>query len=211
MTMVVDVAAVGGVRIARTKRAFDVVVATLMLLAVLPILVLTAIAVKLGDGGPVLFRQWRVGAGGRPFQILKFRSMRVGADAEVIDLRDRNVSDGLLFKVAGDPRVTTVGRIIRRLSIDELPQLWNVLRGDMSLVGPRPLAVQPHQFGQLDGRRHDVLPGITGLWQVSGGNGLTYEQMIELDLHYLEHRSLWLDVRLLVATVPALVRRRGPS
>jgi lipopolysaccharide/colanic/teichoic acid biosynthesis glycosyltransferase len=175
-----------------------------------PLLAAVAIAIKVSDGGPALYRQRRVGFRGEPFRLLKFRSMRAGADREVIDLAHRNATDGLLFKVVDDPRVTRIGRIIRRYSIDELPQLLNVIRGDMSLVGPRPLAVDPEDFGTMDGRRHSTLPGVTGYWQVSGGNGLTYQEMVKLDLAYIENWSLWLDIRLLLRTVPALVYRHGP-
>jgi lipopolysaccharide/colanic/teichoic acid biosynthesis glycosyltransferase len=134
-----------------------------------------------------------------------------GAESLVIDLRERNVNDGLLFKVQEDPRVTRVGRSIRRSSIDELPQLWNVIRGEMSLVGPRPLPVAPDDFNAIDNKRHSVRPGITGYWQVSGDNALSYEEMVKLDLAYVENCSLWLDVRLLFRTIPALLHRRGPS
>jgi lipopolysaccharide/colanic/teichoic acid biosynthesis glycosyltransferase len=129
----------------------------------------------------------------------------------VIDLTDHNVTDGLLFKMENDPRVTAVGRIIRRLSIDELPQLFNVVRGEMSLVGPRPLPVDPDDFGALDGKRHSVPPGITGYWQVSGGPDLAYQEMVKLDLSYIQNWSLWLDLRLLARTVPALLHRHGPA
>jgi exopolysaccharide biosynthesis polyprenyl glycosylphosphotransferase len=192
------------------KRIFDLTFGTALLLLVGPLFAFTALAIKILDGGPVLYRQRRVGRDGRPFQMLKFRSMVVGAERLIIDLRDQNATNGLLFKVHDDPRVTRVGRLIRRLSIDELPQLWNVLRGDMSLVGPRPLAVEPGDFGKIDNRRHSVLPGITGYWQIAGGNGLTYEEMIKLDLAYIEHWSLWLDIRLLLRTAPALLHRSGP-
>jgi lipopolysaccharide/colanic/teichoic acid biosynthesis glycosyltransferase len=192
------------------KRLFDIAVATVLLLALLPLLALVAIVVFLGDRGPVLYRQRRVGAGGRPFEILKFRSMTEGADRDVIDLTDSNLTDGLLFKVRDDPRVTPVGRVIRRLSIDELPQLWNVLRGDMSVVGPRPLAVEPHEFDPVEHKRHRVRPGITGSWQVSGGNGLRYRDMIDLDFEYIDGWSLWLDVKMLLATIPALFDRTRP-
>lgn len=195
----------------RVKRAFDVVVTAVLLVVSLPVMAAVALAVRLEDGGPVLYRQQRVGRNGTTFRMLKFRSMVVGADRHVIDLRDRNATDGLLFKVPDDPRTTRVGRVIRRLSIDELPQLWNVLRGEMSLVGPRPLAVDPNAFGSVDGLRHNVLPGITGYWQVAGGNGLTYQEMVKLDLAYIKDWSLWLDVRLLAATVPAVAHRRGPA
>ncbi|MGH2795246.1 MAG: sugar transferase [Actinomycetota bacterium] len=192
------------------KRFFDIIVATTILILISPLLAATAAAIKLVDRGPVLYRQRRVGRDGRSFHMLKFRSMVVGAERFVIDLRDQNVSNGLLFKVYDDPRITRIGRIIRRLSIDELPQLWNVIRGEMSLVGPRPLAVEPEDFGAIDNQRHAVRPGISGYWQVSGSNELTYEEMIKLDFAYIENWSLWLDVRLLVRTIPALLHRRGP-
>ena len=191
------------------KRAFDVIGSALLIALLSPILVAAAVAIRIG-GGPVLYRQRRVGFGGVPFEIFKFRTMDVGADRAVIDLTDRNVADGLLFKVRDDPRVTRVGRVLRRLSVDELPQLFNVLLGQMSLVGPRPLAVDPDSFGTLDRRRHTVLPGITGYWQVAGGNGLTYQEMVKLDLAYIDGWSLWLDILLLGQTLPALINRRGP-
>jgi lipopolysaccharide/colanic/teichoic acid biosynthesis glycosyltransferase len=199
----------GAERPSRGKRAFDLVAASLLLIVLAPLMLATALAVAIADGRPLLYRQRRVGHRGRPFGMLKFRSMVDGAEHFVIDLRHQNVTDGLLFKVRDDPRVTRVGRIIRRLSIDELPQLWNVIRGEMSLVGPRPLAVEPEEFAPAANRRHSVLPGITGYWQISGGNGLPYEEMIKLDLLYIRRRSLWLDIGLLVRTIPALVRRRG--
>jgi exopolysaccharide biosynthesis polyprenyl glycosylphosphotransferase len=204
-------------RVARTrrslpgKRSFDIAVALAGLLLAAPLVALTAIAVWLGDRGPILYRQKRVGQGGRVFEMLKFRSMVVGADRLVVDLRDRNVTDGLLFKVDNDPRITPVGRIIRRLSIDELPQLLNVIRGDMSIVGPRPLPVDPGEFGALDGKRHSVPPGITGYWQIAGGNGLSYAEMVKLDLSYVQNWTLWLDLRLMARTIPALFHRRGPA
>jgi lipopolysaccharide/colanic/teichoic acid biosynthesis glycosyltransferase len=189
------------------KRVFDVALASVMLLVLLPVLLVVALAVKLGDRGPVFYRQRRVGFGGETFEIVKFRSMTPGADRLMVDLRGRNVSDGLLFKVVGDPRVTPVGRIIRRLSLDELPQLWNVLWGDMSLVGPRPLAVEPDSFSTLEHHRHLVRPGITGWWQIAGGNRLGYSQMISMDLRYVREWSIGLDIRLLARTIPALLDR----
>ena len=192
------------------KRVVDIALTSTILIVASPLLALTAFAIKVFDGGPVLFRQRRVGRDGNIFHMLKFRSMVNGAERQIIDLREQNVTDGLLFKVVDDPRITRVGRIIRRLSIDELPQLWNVVRGDMSLVGPRPLAVEPEDFSPVDTKRHAVLPGITGYWQIAGGNGLTYEEMIKLDLAYIENWSLWLDLRLLLRTVPALINRHGP-
>jgi lipopolysaccharide/colanic/teichoic acid biosynthesis glycosyltransferase len=192
------------------KRLFDIVVAAACLALLTPLMILVAAAVKLYDAGPVLYRQRRVGRGGKTFEMIKFRSMVVNADRLKADLHHRNVTNGLLFKVDGDPRITPVGRVIRRLSIDELPQLWNVLRGDMSMVGPRPLPVEPADFGWLDNQRHRVAPGITGYWQLSGGNGLTYEDMIELDLFYIDNWSLSRDLWLLVRTVPGLFVRTGP-
>ena len=192
------------------KRAFDLLAAGLMLLLLTPVFAAAALAIKLDDGGPVFFRQRRVGKGGVPFDMVKFRSMVVGADAMRADLAGQNFSDGLLFRVADDPRITRVGRTLRRLSVDELPQLLNVVRGQMSLVGPRPLPVDPDAFSTGDSERHTVLPGITGYWQISGGNGLKYQEMITLDLAYIRNWSLWLDVRLLLRTIPALVHRHDP-
>jgi exopolysaccharide biosynthesis polyprenyl glycosylphosphotransferase len=193
------------------KRLFDLVFGTLLLLVSAPVLALAAFAVKLGDGGPVFYRQPRVGRGGRVFQMRKVRSMVVGADALRATLAEHNVSDGLLFRMAADPRVTRVGRLLRALSIDELPQLFNVLRGEMSLVGPRPLPVAPDAFGALENERHTVLPGITGYWQVSGANGLSFEEMVKIDLAYIHNWSLWLDIRLILRTLPALLHRRDPA
>lgn len=192
------------------KRLFDVAVAATLLLLLSPLIGVAAAAVKLGDGGPVMFRQRRVGKGGETFGMLKFRSMIVGADKMRADMSAENITDGLLFRVADDPRITPVGRLLRRLSVDELPQLWNVLRGEMSLVGPRPLPVDPDAFSPGDAERHTVLPGITGYWQISGGNGLSYQEMVTLDLAYIRNWSLWLDLRLMLRTLPALVRRHDP-
>lgn len=192
------------------KRLLDLLGASVVLVLASPLLLLIAVAIKISDRGPILYRQRRVGRDGRTFDMLKFRSMVERAEDLVIDLRSQNVTNGLLFKVPGDPRVTPVGRVIRKLSIDELPQLWNVIRGEMSLVGPRPLPVQPEDFGRVDNKRHSVLPGITGYWQIAGGNGLTYEEMIKLDFAYINNWSLWLDVRLLLRTIPVVFRRRDP-
>ena len=193
------------------KRTFDLLSALILLTVLFPVMAATAIAIKLNDGGPVFFRQRRVGKGGEVFDMLKFRSMVVGADKMQASLRPNNFSDGLLFRVVDDPRITRVGRKLRQMSIDELPQLWNVVRGQMSLVGPRPLAVDPDAFSTGDSERHTVLPGITGYWQISGGNGLAYQEMITLDLAYIRNWSLWLDIRLLLRTVPLLVHRHDPA
>jgi exopolysaccharide biosynthesis polyprenyl glycosylphosphotransferase len=193
------------------KRAFDVVISAMLLLLLAPVMAVVALAVKLCDGGPVLFRQARVGRGCEVFRIAKFRTMVEGASELQAALAAHNVTDGLLFKLRVDPRVTRIGGFLRRTAVDELPQLWNVLRGDMSLVGPRPLAVDPHEFSPAESERHSVQPGITGYWQLSGGNELSYAEMIRLDLAYIRHWSLWLDVQLLLRTVPALIHRHGAS
>jgi exopolysaccharide biosynthesis polyprenyl glycosylphosphotransferase len=189
------------------KRLFDIVGAIGLLLLAGPLMLATAFAIKLHDRGPVLFRQRRVGQSGRTFWMIKFRSMTAGAETEQAGLAEHNETDGLLFKVRHDPRVTPVGRIIRKFSVDELPQLLNVVKGDMSLVGPRPLAVDPDAFGALDGKRHSVPPGMTGYWQIAGGNGLTYQEMVKLDLAYIQDWSFWLDLRILARTIPAVIHR----
>ena len=192
------------------KRTTDIAIAGVLVLVLLPLLVAVALAIVLADGGPVFYRQDRVGLNGRTFRMWKFRSMVVGAD----ELKDAhlgaNVNDGLLFKLQDDPRVTPVGRVLRRLAIDELPQLFNVVTGDMSLVGPRPLPVAPNDFDAVADQRHSVRPGITGPWQVGGANTLTYAEMVALDLDYAAHRSLRRDLWLLARTLPAVATRRGP-
>jgi lipopolysaccharide/colanic/teichoic acid biosynthesis glycosyltransferase len=168
--------------------------------------------VKLDSPGPVLFRQPRAGRGGHPFRIVKFRTMRVDAEDLLADLRRRSGQDGAFFKLEDDPRITRIGHWLRRLSLDELPQLWNVLQGDMSLVGPRPLPVsEAGWFSPIDRRRTLVRPGITGLWQVSGRSSLTAEDAVRLDLTYVESWSLVLDLVILVRTVGAVVRGSGAS
>jgi lipopolysaccharide/colanic/teichoic acid biosynthesis glycosyltransferase len=179
------------------KRGLDVVGAGLVLLLATPALLLAAAAVKLGDRGPVLYRQRRVGLRGEEFELLKLRTMVVGAET---------VGAGYAVD-EGDPRITRVGRVLRRLSIDELPQLWNVIRGEMSLVGPRPtLAYQVERYTPRQRRRLDVKPGITGWAQVNGRATLPWSERIELDVWYVEHRSLWLDLRILARTPLALFR-----
>ncbi|MGW5668612.1 sugar transferase [Micromonospora sp. NPDC003776] len=182
----------------------------LALLLLLPLLVAIALAVKLDSRGPVLFRQVRVGQGGREFGVLKFRTMVVNADALLADLAARNESDGLMFKIRDDPRVTRVGRLLRKWSLDELPQLANVLLGQMSLVGPRPPL--PTEVARYDGdvaRRLLVKPGMTGLWQVSGRSDLSWEDGIRLDLYYVENWSLAADLTILWKTFGAVLRGRG--
>lgn len=186
-------------------RALDVVVSALALLLLSPVFAAVALAIRLEDGGPALYRQQRVGRDGRTFEIFKFRSMHVGAEDLQASLAHINDAEGLLFKISQDPRVTRVGTLIRRFSLDELPQLLNVLRGDMALVGPRPLAVTPEHFGAREALRHRVRPGVTGLWQVSGGNLLSYADMIELDLTWLATRTFAIDLGIMFRTVPAVL------
>lgn len=191
------------------KRAFDLF-GSLFILAVcaVPIAVIAA-AIKLGSRGPVFFRQTRVGRDGRRFQILKFRTMVDGADARKADLRTRNEADGL-FKIAADPRITRVGGFLRRTSLDELAQIWNVLRGEMSLVGPRPLVVEEDQ--QIIGwrrRRLHLTPGITGRWQVLGSSRIPLRDMVKIDYLYVANWSLWTDVKILLRTVAFAAARRG--
>jgi exopolysaccharide biosynthesis polyprenyl glycosylphosphotransferase len=192
------------------KRTFDVVVSTLLLLVLSPLLAAMAIAVRCTSRGPICYRSWRPGIGGVPFPCLKFRTMYHDADRRQAELEERNEATGALFKMRDDPRITRVGRMLRRFSLDELPQLINVLRGQMSLVGPRPLPQR--DFDRLEDwhkKRYLVLPGITGLWQVSGRSDLDFDDLVRLDFLYLERWSVFLDLTILVKTVPAVLTRRG--
>jgi len=191
------------------KRGMDVVGAVVGLVVGAPFLALTALAIRIGSPGPVLFCQTRVGAGGRLFRMYKFRSMREGSEAELEhsrELRRLNEVDGPLFKIRDDPRLTRVGRFLRRTSLDELPQLWNVLRGEMSLVGPRPpIPVEVGHYVEWHKRRLEVRPGMTGLWQVSGRSLLSFDEMVLLDIYYIENWSLWLDLKILLRTIPQVL------
>jgi exopolysaccharide biosynthesis polyprenyl glycosylphosphotransferase len=192
------------------KGALDRVGAALAILLIAPVLAVIAVAVRCTSPGPVLYRQERVGAHGRVYTMLKFRSMSVDADARLHELLARNEGHGLLFKIRDDPRVTPVGRWLRRFSLDELPQLFNVLTGSMSLVGPRPPL--PHEVEHYDSsirRRLLVKPGLTGLWQISGRSDLSWEESVRLDLRYVENWSLALDLLILWKTAAAVVRSRG--
>ena len=192
------------------KRAFDLTVASLVLLLALPIMLIAAVAIKLDSRGTVLFRQVRVGQDGVPFEILKFRSMCDGAEALQSELAELNERSGPLFKVTCDPRVTRVGRFLRKTSIDELPQLWNVIRGDMSIVGPRPaLPAESEQWTPDLRERLRVLPGITGMWQVSGRAEADFEIYRRLDLYYVDNWSLTHDVKILLKTVFVVFAGRG--
>jgi len=176
-----------------------------------PVLLLVATAVKLTDGGPVLFWQTRIGKWGKPFRFPKFRSMVVNAEELRKKLETTNMhGDGLTFKMKNDPRITSVGRIIRKTSIDELPQLWCVLKGEMSLVGPRPaLATEVARYSLDDRRRLDATPGLTCTWQVSGRSDIPFPEQLRLDVEYIEHQSVVEDLKLLLRTVPAIISGRG--
>ncbi len=192
------------------KRLFDFVGAVLLLIVLSPLLAVIAIAIKLESRGPVLFRAPRPGIGGQPFSCLKFRTMQVGAHALQESLEEHNEAGGPLFKIREDPRVTGVGRMLRRFSLDEFPQLWNVVRGDMSLVGPRPLPQRDYdRLEDWHRKRYLVLPGMTGLWQVSGRSELDFDDLVRLDFVYLERWSVFLDLTILLKTIPAVLRSKG--
>jgi exopolysaccharide biosynthesis polyprenyl glycosylphosphotransferase len=192
------------------KRTFDVLGATLLLVLLSPLLAAIALAVKLTSRGPVLYRSARPGMGGAPFACLKLRTMRADAEHSQAELEELNEMDGALFKIRDDPRLTPVGRLLRRFSLDELPQLVNVVRGDMSLVGPRPLPLRDFErLEEWHKKRYLVLPGITGLWQVSGRADLDFDELVRLDFLYLERWSVALDLVILLKTVPAVLLRRG--
>ena len=201
----------GGWRSA-AKRTFDVVAATFGLLVTSPLIVVAMIAIRLDSRGSVVFHQTRVGRNSTPFQVLKLRTMVPGAEALLDVLLQQNEADGPLFKMRKDPRVTRVGAILRKTSIDELPQLWNVLRGEMSLVGPRPAL--PHETQEWDAlltQRLRVKPGITGMWQVNGRNETSFEDYTRLDLYYVDNWSLTTDLAILAKTVPVVLSRKGAS
>jgi lipopolysaccharide/colanic/teichoic acid biosynthesis glycosyltransferase len=194
----------------RVKRALDLLGATLGLLALTPLIAVIAAAIKLESGGAVFYRQLRVGHRGKRFEMLKFRTMVPGADAMKEALRARNEARGGLFKIAEDPRVTRVGRWLRRTALDELPQLLNILKGEMSLVGPRPLVVEEDQrIAGRHRRRLELKPGMTGPWQILGPTRASLSEMMAIDYRYVEHWSLWMDLKILLRTVPHVVGRRG--
>jgi exopolysaccharide biosynthesis polyprenyl glycosylphosphotransferase len=192
------------------KSAFDRCVATVALLFLSPVLALVAVAVRLTSPGPALFRQVRIGVGGRRFMLWKFRTMTFDAEDRLAELTELNEHDGILFKIVDDPRTTRLGRILRRWSIDELPQLWNVVRGEMSIVGPRPpLPTEVERYDNKVRRRLLVKPGLTGLWQVSGRARLPWDEAVRLDLYYVENWSPSLDAVILAKTLVAVLRRQG--
>ena len=200
----------GGEAYSFSKRVLDVVLTAVLLVALMPLMLLVAVLVKLTSRGPVLFKQARAGLNGRIFTMYKFRSMRQGAEDDREFLSHLNEKDGPVFKIFEDPRLTLVGKILRRASIDELPQLFNVLVGQMSLVGPRPLWLP--EARESVGRaafRTCAKPGLTCLWQISGRSELTYNQWVELDLYYIEHRTILLDLLIMIQTIPAVLSGRG--
>jgi exopolysaccharide biosynthesis polyprenyl glycosylphosphotransferase len=192
------------------KRGFDLTVSMIIAVVGLPIWLLISLAIKLDSRGPVFYRDRRVGLNEREFDMLKFRTMRADAEALQEQLEQENEAEGALFKIRDDPRVTRVGRVLRRFSLDEVPQVLNVLRGEMSLVGPRPLPVRDYELLEpWHRKRYLVLPGMTGLWQVAGRSSLGFDDLVRLDFYYLEHWSIWLDISILLKTVPAVLGSRG--
>lgn len=189
------------------KRLFDVFFAAVGILFLLPVFIIVAAVIKISEPrGSVFFKQTRIGKDGKPFNMYKFRSMVANAEELLAELQHRNEIQGAMFKMKSDPRVTKIGKLIRKTSLDELPQLWNVLKGDMSLVGPRPgLPREVAQYSSRDRLRLLVPPGCTGLWQVSGRNGLSFMQMVEMDLDYISRRSLLFDLRLILRTFIVIV------
>jgi len=202
---------------ARLKRIFDISFVILIGPVIFPLVLLIALMIKLTSRGPVFFKQKRsLYKGGKEFYFFKFRSMRKDADEIKETLRDLNETDGALFKIKKDPRITWFGRIIRKLSLDELPQFINVLKGEMSIVGPRPLPVKDYETMKDPGKniewhrqRGSVKPGITGLWQISGRSNLSFEEMLFLDLYYIEHQSVFFDVEILFETLPTAFLGKG--
>jgi exopolysaccharide biosynthesis polyprenyl glycosylphosphotransferase len=194
----------------RAKRAFDLVISTVALIVLLPVIVAVALAIKIDSRGPVLFKQERVGKDGRRFNVWKFRTMVVDAEEQLDALRHLNEAEGPLFKMSNDPRVTRVGRVLRALSLDELPQLANVQRGEMSLVGPRPALAREMEGWTSDlHERLRVKPGLTGMWQVSGRSDVSFEEYVRLDLYYVDNWSLWTDLAIVAKTIPTVLFRRG--
>jgi exopolysaccharide biosynthesis polyprenyl glycosylphosphotransferase len=192
------------------KRIIDFVVAALAILALSPVMLLTAAAIKFTTPGPVFYRQERCGRFGRPFTLTKFRTMVDGAEDRLWEIRHLNEMSGPVFKMRNDPRVTPLGRFLRKFSVDELPQFWNVIKGEMSVVGPRaPLPEEVEHYSNRQKRRLSVRPGITCLWQVSGRSEIDFQKWMDLDLQYIDNWSLWLDFRIMMRTVPAVFTGRG--
>lgn len=192
------------------KRVLDVCVASFAVILTSPLMLIAAMAIKLDSRGPVIYAAWRVGRKGRRFRCFKFRTMVADADAQKDNLRHMNQRNGATFKIANDPRITRVGHVLRKFSIDELPQFFNVLKGDMSIVGPRPHPVDDvQQYRLADLRRLDVLPGITGLWQVSARHDPSFEKNVMLDLEYIQNWTVWMDLKIILRTIPEVFRGSG--
>lgn len=193
------------------KRIFDIVASFAALLILSPLFLVIAILIKLEDPrGPVFYSQFRVGRNGKKFRMYKFRSMCVDADKKLKDLLAKNEVEGAMFKMKDDPRITRVGKWIRKTSVDELPQLWNVLHGDMALVGPRPpLPRETATYSEYDKQRLYVQPGCTGLWQVSGRNDVGFHEMVALDIQYIKTRNLWVDIKIMFKTVEIMIHPNG--
>jgi lipopolysaccharide/colanic/teichoic acid biosynthesis glycosyltransferase len=192
------------------KRALDIACAVFGLLITAPLMAVIAVAIKLTSHGPVLFRQVRAGIGGMPFEIYKFRTMIVDAEARKRELMSLNEQDGPAFKIRNDPRVTRIGRLLRQTSLDELPQLWNVLKGEMSLVGPRPPDVaETRSYAQWHRQRLDVTPGLTCIWQTRGRAAVSFDEWVRMDVTYIRGRSVVQDLKLILRTIPVVIFRRG--
>ncbi len=192
------------------KRAFDVVAAGLLLLLLFPLFVVIAILVRLGSKGPILYRSERIGMGGEPFLFPKFRSMYVDAEERLAALQAENEKDGPIFKMKNDPRITPIGRFLRKYSLDELPQLLCVLKGDMSMVGPRPpIAREVAKYDEFCLHRLSIKPGLTCYWQIMGRSDLTFAEWMELDHRYIREMSLWVDLKILAKTPMAVLRGQG--
>lgn len=192
------------------KRFFDILLSGIALVCLSPVFLITAIAIKLEDGGPAFFTQPRAGRDMKPFKMYKFRSMYVNADEKLKDLLKDNEQTGHAFKIKNDPRITKVGKFIRKVSIDELPQLINILKGDMSIVGPRPILTwQMEECNEYEKQRLIVRPGLTCYWQIGGRANIEWDQWVELDLDYIRDMSIWTDIKMIVKTVPAVFESEG--
>ena len=194
----------------RIKRGMDILLSAVALVCLAPVFLITAAAIKLEDRGPVLFKQLRAGKDMKPFKIYKFRSMYVDADARLPMMMKDNEQTGHAFKIKNDPRITRVGKFIRKFSIDELPQLINVIKGEMSIVGPRPiLTFQMEECNRYERQRLVVQPGLTCYWQINGRANVEWKNWVEMDLDYIEDMSLWTDIKIIVRTIPAVFDREG--
>ena len=192
------------------KRGFDILASGVALVLLSPLFGVLTVKIKKEDGGPAFYSQTRIGKNGKPFKMWKFRSMVVNADQMIDQLEDQNEIDGAMFKIKDDPRITKIGHTIRKYSLDELPQLWNVLIGDMSLVGPRPpLPSEVEEYTDYDKQRLLVMPGCTGLWQVTKRNEADFDEMVWLDIVYINHSGLWEDLKLIIKTIGVVIHPNG--